>query len=228
MISKFLLFGLALATCGPECVRAGTVLGTVRAEGKPGAASEVVCGPYQSRKYKFVPRVNYAEFRDFVVFIEGPPAGPVPPEARASRRIVQRDAQFIPHVLPVMVGTVVEWPNEDDILHNVFSLSEAKPFDLDLYKAPVVKRVTFDKPGRVDVFCSIHTTMSCVVLVLENPHFAVSDEKGRYVIRDVPAGTYRLKAWHERLPPQVREITVPDLGEVRADFVLGLTNLPKY
>jgi hypothetical protein len=80
----------------------------------------------------------------------------------------------------------------------------------------------------VDVFCSIHTTMSCVVLVLENPFFAVSDEKGRYVIREVPAGTYRLKAWHERLPPQVREITVPEKGEVRVDFVLGLQTLPKY
>ncbi len=110
----------------------------------------------------------------------------------------------------------------------MFSISEAKPFDLDLYKAPVVKRVTFDKPGRVDVFCSIHTTMSCVVLVLENSYFAVADDKGRYVIRNVPAGTYTLKASHKRLPAQRRQITVPEQGEVRADFVLGLTDLPKY
>jgi plastocyanin len=228
MKTQLLILGVLALLCDAARSRAGTVLGSVRAEGKAGLQNEAACGPYESRKYKFVPRLNYAEFRDFVVFLEGPVPGPWPPEARATRRVVQRDAQFIPHVLPIPVGTTVEWPNEDDILHNVFSISETKPFDLDLYKAPVVKRVTFDKPGRVDVFCSIHTTMSCVVLVLENPFFAVSDEKGRYVIREVPAGTYRLKAWHERLPPQVREITVPEKGEVRVDFVLGLQTLPKY
>jgi hypothetical protein len=126
-----------------------------------------------------------------------------------------------------MAGTTVEWPNNDDILHNVFSFSEAMPFDLDLYKAPVVKKVTFDKPGRVDVFCSIHTRMNCIVLVLENPYFARANEKGQYVISNVPPGTYKLKAWHERLPSQVKDLTVGDQSEIKVDFLLGITNLPK-
>jgi hypothetical protein len=137
---------------------------------------------------------------------------------------------FSPHVLPIVVGTTVEWPNNDDILHNVFSFSELKPFDLGLYKAPYtngIPSVTFDKPGKVDVFCSIHTRMSCIVLVLENHYFAQTNEKDAYTIPHVPPGTYKLKAWHERLPTQTREIVVPETGDIKADFVLGITGLPK-
>src|SRR4029079_18714624 len=123
---------------------------------------------------------------------------------------------FLPHVLPIVAGTTVEWPNNDDIFHNVFSMSEANPFDLGLYKNPDVKRVPFNKAGRVDVFCSIHANMNCVVDVLENPWFAVADAGGKYAITNVPPGTYKLKAWHERLPSQTQEITVPAEGEVKA------------
>ena len=128
-----------------------------------------------------------------------------------------------------MVGTTVEWPNYDDIYHNVFSMSDAKQFDLGLYKGdPPGKRVTFDKPGRVDVFCSIHENMHCIILVLENPYFASTDENGDYKIRDVPPGTYKVKAWHERLPAAERQIIVPTNGEVKVNFVLGIKNLPQY
>ena len=137
-------------------------------------------------------------------------------------------ATFKPHVLPVMVGTTVEWPNNDDIFHNVFSMSEAKPFDLGFYKSHELKRVTFDKPGRVDIFCSIHTRMSCIVLVLENPFFAATDKNGNYTIPNLPAGTYRLKAWHERLPSQIKDVNVPVNGEIPQDFVLSVTGLPQY
>ena len=82
--------------------------------------------------------------------------------------------------------------------------------------------------GRVDVFCAIHSQMHCIVLVLPNPYFAKADGNRRFVIKDVPAGTYKLKAWHERLPSQVKEVVVPAQGEVRVDFVLGLGQLPKY
>src|SRR5262249_28597918 len=121
----------------------------------------------------------------------------------------------------------VEWPNNDDIFHNVFSMSESNPFDLDLYKHPTVKSWTFKNPGRVDVFCSIHANMNCVVLVLSNQFFSVADAKGSYSITNVPAGTYKLKAWHERMPAQTQEITVPEKGEVKMNFVLGIKNLPK-
>ena len=140
---------------------------------------------------------------------------------------MQEGAQFSPHVLPIVAGTKVEWPNNDRIYHNVFSFSEPKNFDLGLYKSGESKAVTFDKPGRVDVFCSIHSSMSCIVLVMENPYFTKADEKGVYSITNIPPGTYKLKVWHERLPPQQKEITVTEKGDVKVDFTMGITGLPK-
>jgi len=214
------------------CAKAGTIVGHVHAEGKAGA--EANCGPagnYESHALKFATRVDYSAMQDFVVYIEGPVAATNTAaktvQVDTRREVNQRHAMFDPHILPVVVGTTVKWPNNDDIFHNVFSYSEAKPFDLDLYKKPTVKQVTFDKPGRVDVFCSIHSSMSCVVLVLENPFFTKTDSRGSYSIRNVPAGTYKLKAWHERLPAKVQQIVVPADGEVKADFTLGISGLPK-
>ena len=206
--------------------QAGTITGLVRAQGKEGAEEDVANGKYESRKFKFAERINYAELRDFVVYIDH--SAPAKPSTPVIKTISQKGATFIPHVSPIVVGTTIEWPNQDDIFHNVFSISEAKQFDLELYKSPEVKRVPFDKPGRVDVFCSIHTTMNCVILVLENPWFALSDAKGAYTITNVPPGTYTLKAWHERLPIATKEVVVPTTGDVKVDFTLGINNLPKY
>ena len=220
-----------LAAWSVGAARAGNITGMVHAEGKAGAGQGASDGRYTSHEFKFAQKVDYAEMRDFVVYIEGPlsnaPAMATNAEAEITTvKVSQKRAMFSPHVLPVMVGTTVEWPNKDDIYHNVFSYSEAKSFDLGLYKDPEIKSVTFDKPGQVDVFCSIHANMSCVVLVLQNPYFAVTDDRGVYTITNVPPGTYRLKAWHERLPRQTVEITVPESGTVKADFTLGITGLP--
>src|SRR5947208_2705814 len=106
-------------------VQAGTITGFVHAEGKMGTASDAMCGKYDSRQFKFVERVNYSELHDFIVYIEGP-TGPVPlpPEKPAqvvTKRVLQKGAMFCPHVLPIVIGTTVQWPNNDEILHNVFS-----------------------------------------------------------------------------------------------------------
>lgn len=217
---------LLICLCLPAIALAGTITGTVKGQGKP-AAETAGGGKYDSKKFKFAERVDYSQLHDFVVYLEGP-VGPKPePPKTPQQVVVQKDAQFSPHILPVVVGTTVEWPNNDAIYHNAFSMSEAKPFDLGLYKDKA-KRLTFDKPGRVDVFCSIHTAMHCVILVLENPYYAVVDARGRYTIANVPAGTYKLKAWHERLPAQTKDINVPATGEVLVDFTLGITGLPEY
>jgi plastocyanin len=208
-------------------LRAGDISGVVHAKGKLDANDAASSSNYQSRKFKFAPKVNYDELTDFIVYIEGKFPNAKAPDA--PRRVVtQKDATFRPHVLPIMVGTKVEWPNEDEIYHNVFSKSDVKPFDLDLYKkGDKPPPVLFERPGKVDVFCSIHANMYCIVLVLDNPYFASADSNGKYTIKDVPAGTYKITAWHERLPNLTQEITVPEKGPVKLDFLMGIKNLPK-
>jgi plastocyanin len=228
IVALFLFAASALPS-----MRAGTIVGNVHAEGKVSADSGDASGAYASRKFKFAEKVDYDAMHDFVVYIKGPVGtnAAVPPSNHVivnTTRITQQGAVFNPHLLPVVAGTTVEWPNNDQIFHNVFSYSDAKSFDLGLYKGGEEKEVTFDKAGRVDVFCSIHANMHCIVLVLENPYFALTDEKNHYSISNVPAGTYQLTAWQERMPPQIKEITVPASGEVKADFTLGITGLPKY
>lgn len=208
---------------------AGTIVGTVQARGAQEESGDANGGAYASRRYKFVERVDYSQLRDFVVHVDQPfPGATFNPPAKPAV-IQQKDASFVPHVLPVLLGTTVEWPNLDEIYHNVFCMAETKPFDLGLYNSEQPpKRVVFDQPGQADVFCSIHTKMHCIVLVLTNPYFAATDDRGRFVIRDIPAGTYKLRAWHERLPAQTKEVVVPATGEVRVDFEMGIAGLPKY
>lgn len=205
---------------------AGTIRGTVHAAAPEGAAQGGESGAYASRKWKFVERIDYEHLTDFVVYIDQPLAE-AGPGARAAVT-TQKDASFDPHVLPVAVGTTVRWPNEDEIFHNVFSMSEAKQFDLGLYKSEKTPEIRFDRVGRVDVFCAIHSKMHCIILVVPNPFFAKTDARGRFAIKDVPAGTYKLRAWHERLPGKVLEVTVPAEGDAEVDVTMGLGELPKY
>jgi len=220
-ITVFALFVLTEAA-------AGTITGTIEARGAPDGEQAAGDGKYESRRYKFVEKLDYTQLRDFVVYIEGPMSQIAPASAAPLAVTTQKDASFDPHVLPIMVGTTVRWPNEDDIFHNVFSMSETKEFNLGLYHKERTPDITFDKAGRVDVFCAIHSKMHCIILVLPNPYFAMADARRRYVIKDVPAGTYKLKAWQERLPGQVKDVVVPEQGEVKVNFILGLDELPKY
>lgn len=214
--------GMAVASA-----HAGDIIGTVRAEGRVQVEQPAKGTGNDARKPKAADElVNYPELRDFVVNIEGAVAtnfhAPYSPIRLEMRRGNNQSAVFSPHVLPVVIGTTVEWPNNDNVYHNVFSLSEAATFDFGPQKrGDKPSRQKFDKPGRVDVFCSIHANMSCIILVMENPYFSATDGRNHYLIRDVPAGTYKLKAWHERVPAQVKEITVPETGRVRVDFTLG-------
>jgi plastocyanin len=217
---------LSMVTLQP--LFAGTIFGIVHAKGKDGTDVDAASGGYASKKLKFAERINYDEIRPFVVYILGTVPGAT--VARPLEVVRQKDAMFVPHVLPVMVGTTVEWPNDDPIFHNVYSKSDAASFDLGLYKkGDPPHRYTFDKPGEVDVFCSIHERMNCIVLVLENPYFAVSDAHGHYSITNVPPGKYTLVAWQERLPKDIKAIEMPEHGDLcGVNFTLGPKNLPAY
>jgi plastocyanin len=137
---------------------------------------------------------------------------------REVARLSQKGSTFRPALLAVVKGTQVDMTNDDWVAHNVFSKSEAKPFDLGLYAQDTQKLVTFDKPGVVQVFCSIHPRMNAVVVVLQNPFFAKPGRDGRFSLAGVPAGTHQLKLFRQGAPPQVRSVTVPATGSVDLQF----------
>lgn len=134
--------------------------------------------------------------------------------ALASKAAVmdQRDHRFVPHVLAIETGTRVRFPNSDNVSHHVYSFSPAKRFELFLAKGAPAKEVEFDRPGVVALGCNIHDWMLAYIDVVDSPFFAVTDADGAAALADLPAGAYRLEAWHPRLvdPPAMlrREVTL--------------------
>ena len=141
--------------------------------------------------------------------------GVYPPPA-AHPMLDQKNLQFHPQVLPILVGTTVDFPNRDNLFHNVFSYSGPKDFDLGRYPKDDSRSVTFDKPGIVRVYCDIHSHMNATILVLQHPFFARADDDGSFVIRGIPAGKYWLVFWYDRDVVERRRI------EVRAGQVVEL------
>jgi plastocyanin len=145
---------------------------------------------------------KHQNYSGVVVWLE-PFAGlPVLP-ARPSRvEMIQKDKTFSPHVLPIMIGTTVEFPNYDPIFHNAFSNYNGQLFDIGLYPPGTTKSIVFRREGVVRVFCNIHPTMSAVIVVLKSPYFCVSNKRGELQMTDVPAGSYRMHVFHERATEQ--------------------------
>ena len=169
-----------------------------------------------------------AEARNVVVYLEGDAdqfAGLPIDATRRRASITQRDERFVPHVAAVARGGTVEFPNDDDVFHNVYSLSSAAGpggFDLGRFPKGESRARTFHRAGTVQVFCHIHQDMSAIVLVLANPFFALPDERRHYAIDDVPEGEYTLVGWHERIKPIMRKIRVTAGQTTTVDFNIPL------
>jgi plastocyanin len=155
-----------------------------------------------------------------VVYLESAPRGAFETSEAGHAIMDQRNETFVPHVLAIMTGTTVDFPNSDKFYHNVFSLSRARSFDLGRYAAGNSRPVRFDRPGIVRVFCDIHSHMSAFILVFSHPFFAMTDAEGRYRIDNVPPGTYGVIAWNEGTSSDARPITVSDGGVTELDFTL--------
>lgn len=143
---------------------------------------------------------------DAAVLVEGPTAPVVPDAPHAV--VEQRNETFLPHVIAVWIGTTVDFPNHDPMLHNVFSASPAKKFDLGMYDEGETRSVTFDVPGVVRIGCNVHPKMEAFVIVHANPYVAVSDGRGSFAIEGVPPGSYQVRVWHERLAGRTEPVTV--------------------
>jgi len=161
---------------------------------------------------------NVRKHRDYsgvVVWLDPVSAPPVITAKLSHAQMIQRNKTFSPHVLPILVGTVVSFPNYDPIFHNAFSNYDGQIFDIGLYAPGTTRTIAFRREGVVRVFCNIHPTMSAVIVVLRSPYFAASNQNGAFEIPGVPPGSYRMHVFHERATEQTldaltRTIEVPD------------------
>jgi plastocyanin len=152
-----------------------------------------------------------------VVYLEGSfprrPSSPV-------EQVKQKNETFIPALLPIQVGTKVEFPNLDDIYHNIFSYSRAKTFDLGRYRPderPIPSEV-FDEPGLVTLRCDIHEHMRGLILVLDTPHFDKTEDDGRFRLSGLPAGHYKLKAWINSRTTLEKDVDLKNGQTLHVDF----------
>jgi plastocyanin len=131
----------------------------------------------------------------------------------------QESKEFIPQVLPVVVGTTVNFLNSDPFIHNVLTPDGcADEFDLGSWPTGEVRSFTFNSPCAAALLCSVHPEMLAFVVAVDTPYYAVTDAEGSYTIPDLPAGTYTVSVWHERLKKVSETITVS--GNVSVDFTL--------
>lgn len=203
----------------------GRIEGTITVSGdvdwsemKPGRSNDPDYDKKAARRKKR--GKSEPEETNVVVYIAGKLEGAGPQPGAPPPEMAQVRKTLLPHVLPIQLGTTVDFPNRDRFFHNVFSPSRTKRFDLGRYGSGNTKQVTFDKPGLVKVYCNIHSHMRGMILVLDNPCFTKPAPGGAYAIENVPAGTHELVVWHEKFQTIIQTVTVRDGETTRADFTL--------
>jgi plastocyanin len=124
----------------------------------------------------------------------------------------QWNVEFIPHVLPILKGSTVDFPNTDSVRHNVYSPvpipGTHRMLSLGTYDPDVIKIIRLDKPGEIQLRCNVHKEMSAFIVVLENPYFTLTDRTGEFTLDNVPPGNYTLKTWHEKYKPVTQQVTI--------------------
>ena len=155
------------------------------------------------------------EFESLALVLEG---GSMPGKPPVAATLDQRNTRFDADVLIVPVGSTVEFPNSDPIFHNVFSLSKAQPFDLGFYPRGQSRSVKFNRAGIVQVYCHIHANMYAAIVVTASPWFGKPEADGSFSFKGVPAGHYRLTAWHKIAGMHALEVTVPEEGRVEVNI----------
>ena len=175
--------------------------------------------PVQAKRYEIVTKGGVLSTQPplAVVYLEG--AFPRPASA-PTKEVAQKDLTFVPALLPIRVGTRVEFPNLDDTYHNIFSYSPAKRFDLGRYRPderPIPAEV-FDKAGLVTLRCDIHEHMRGLILVLNSPYFVMSDTDGHFRLSGLPAGRYTLKAWIDSKTTREKPVELKDGQTLHVDF----------
>ena len=154
-------------------------------------------------------KIGADDFEGLAVVTLEPASGKFRRRAPRNRVVEQRNRQFAPRLLVVPTGSTVSFPNFDSVYHNVFSRSEAKPFDLGLYKAGQEREMKFDKEGIVRIGCNLHANMSAIVAIVSAPHYVITDAHGRFAFRSLDPGTYKMRTYTDgEDPPTVQTVTI--------------------
>lgn len=165
-----------------------------------------------------------ASLADAVVYCE--PEGRSIASTAGTAVMDQKNKTFVPHVLPVQVGTAVKFPNSDDIQHHVYSFSPAKKFELPLYKGTPANPVIFNTAGIVTLGCNIHDKMNGYIVVLDTPYFEKTESAGRAEFHNLQPGKYSVHVWQpdmsEAPAPQMLVVTEGD----HADLTFTVTPAP--
>ena len=214
-----LLAGLTAAHPAAAPPMVGGIDGLVRLSAAPGRV--VQSGAYPSRRVTN-PAAAGPEMANVVVFIKGAPARE--PVAATRATVMQKDESFVPRVLAITAGSTVEFPNFDPYFHNVFSLSRAASFDLGRFPRGDSRSRKFTNPGLVKVYCQIHSHMTASIMVFDHEYFRIPNPDGSFAIEAVPAGTYQISAWHERIGESVRQVRVDAGGRAHVEFALPVND----
>jgi hypothetical protein len=135
----------------------------------------------------------------------------------------QKNCEYVPHVLAMPVGSTVDIINSDGILHSVRTESRKNP-PLEMAQPPfkhVIVTPPLKNPEIIGVSCDTHNWMRGWWFVADNPYYAVADNSGKFAIRDVPAGSYTIQVWQEKLGTRTRKVTVEPGKTVNVDFTMG-------
>ena len=175
--------------------------------------------PVQAKRYEIVTKAGVLSTQPplAVVYLDGDFPRPA---SLPTKDVEQKDLTFIPALLPIEVGTKVQFPNLDDQYHNIFSYSPVKRFDLGRYRPEErpIPSVTFDKAGLVTLRCDIHEHMRGLILVLNTPYFVMTDTSGRFRLDKLPAGRYKLKAWIDSKTTFEKQIDLKNGQTVHVDL----------
>jgi plastocyanin len=158
-----------------------------------------VSGTVELRESRIESVARGKDYSGVVVSLQAVGQTATPPAKHAT--MLQKNKMFTPHILPVVAGTAIDFPNADPIFHNAFSSYSGQIFDVGLYPPGTSRTVRFQRPGIVRVFCNIHPSMSAIILVLTTASFAVTPHDGSFHI-EVPPGSYDLEVYHERATEQ--------------------------
>jgi plastocyanin len=175
--------------------------------------------PVQAKRYEIVTKGGVLSTQPplAVVYLDGSFPKPA---SLLTKQVAQKDLAFIPALLPVRIGTKVEFPSFDDTYHSIFSYSPAKRFDLGRYRPderPIPSQV-FDKLGLITLRCDIHEHMRGLILVLNTPYFVMTDTSGHFRISGLPAGHYTLKAWINSTTTREKPVELKNGQTLRVDF----------